>query len=208
MKQSSALVAVAVATSVACGAAVLSVAAPPRAFAQSNPTMSNVIPEGGKGAVSGKVQSVNADTRTIVIAPSSGQALPVVAPTGFDLGSVEAGDMVSAHYTRSVAFLLVPPGAEERPGSTSGTVDRAARTPGHIGPQATEIRGAVTKVNSANSFDIVDASGGGVYTVQVSNPARATLVQQLKVGDRLTVSVGPLMLTDLAKCGPLGLVCF
>jgi len=181
---------------------------PSRAVAQANPTMSNVIPEGGSSAVSGKVQSVNPNTRTITIASSSGPPLPLVAPATVGIDNIEVGDVVSAHYTRSVAFLLVPPGAEERPGSTTATVDQtAARRPGQIGLQATEIRGAVTKIDGPRSFDVVDATGGGVYTVQVTDPARVALVQQLKVVDRLTVSVGPLVLTALAKCGPFGLIC-
>jgi hypothetical protein len=207
VKQCSAFAAAAVVTVVACTAAALPVLMPLSAVAQANPTMTNVIPEGGASAVQGKVQSVDPNTRTITIAPSSGTALPLVAPANVGIDNLEPGDVVSAHYTRAVAFLLVPPGAEERPGSMTATVDQAARRPGQIGPQATEIRGAVTKINGPRSFDIVDAGGGGVYTVQVTDPARVALVQQLKVDDRLTVSVGPLVLTSLAKCGPFGLVC-
>jgi hypothetical protein len=139
--------------------------------------------------------------------PSSGPALPLVAPASIALDNLEAGDKFSAHYTRSVAFLLASPGTGERPGSTTATVDQTARKPGQIGPQAAEIRGAVTKINGPRSFDIVDTTGGGVFTIQVTDPARVALVQQLKVGDNLTVSVGPLVLTSLAKCGPFGLIC-
>jgi hypothetical protein len=178
-------------TAVFCASVVVPIMLPSRAVAQANPTMTNVIPEGGSSAVDGKVQAVDPNARTITIVPSSGPALPLVAPASIGLDNIETGDKVSAHYTRSVAFLLASPGAGECPG----------------GPQATEIRGAVTKINGPRSFDVVDATGGGVYTIQVTDPARVALVQQLKVGDSLTVSVGPLVLTSLAKCGPFGLIC-
>jgi hypothetical protein len=194
-------------TAVFCASVVVPIMLPSRAVAQANPTMTNVIPEGGSSAVDGKVQAVDPNARTITIVPSSGPALPLVAPASIGLDNIETGDKVSAHYTRSVAFLLASPGAGERPGGTTATVDQTARKPGQIGPQATEIRGAVTKINGPRSFDVVDATGGGVYTIQVTDPARVALVQQLKVGDSLTVSVGPLVLTSLAKCGPFGLIC-
>jgi hypothetical protein len=103
-------------TAVLCASIALPVMLPARASAQVNPTMTNVIPEGGNSAVSGKVQSVNPNTRTITIAPSSGAALPLVAPASVGIDNIEAGDMVSAHYTRSVAFLLASQGTGERPG--------------------------------------------------------------------------------------------
>jgi hypothetical protein len=195
------------ATAVLCTSLVVPMMLPSRAAAQANPTMTNVIPEGGSSAVDGKVQAVDPNARTITIVPSSGPALPLVAPASIALDNLEAGDKVSAHYTRSVASLLASPGTGERPGGTTTTVDQTARKPGQIGPQAAEIRGAVTKINGPRSFDIVDTTGGGVFTIQVTDPARVALVQQLKVGDNLTVSVGPLVLTSLAKCGPFGLIC-
>jgi hypothetical protein len=66
------------------------------------------------------------------------------------------------------------------------------------------LKGVVTQLNGPSSFDLVDASGGGVYTIQVTNPARVALVQQLKVGDTVTVDVTPLILTSVAKCGWFG----
>jgi len=190
-----------------CASVVVPIMLPLPAAAQANPTMTNVIPEGGSSAVDGKVQAVDPNARTITIAPSSGPALPLVAPARVGLDTIEAGDKVSAHNTRSVAFLLASPGTGERPGDTTATVDQTAHKPGQIGPQATEIRGGVTKINGPRSFDIVDTTGGGVFTIQVTDPARVALVEQLKVGDSLTVSVGPLVLISLAKCGPFGLVC-
>jgi hypothetical protein len=201
------LAAATAATAVLCASAVIPAMLPTRASAQANPTMTNVIPEGGSYSVRGKVEAIDPAARTLTIMPESNTPLPMTAAPGVDLGDIEAGDTVSAHYSRAVAFLIASPQAQPPPRGATGTVDQAARTPGGIGPQATQLTGAVTKLNSANSFDVVDAGGGGVYTVRVTDPARVALVRQLKVGDTVTVSVGPLVLTSIAKCGWFGLGC-
>ncbi len=64
------------------------------------------------------------------------------------------------------------------------------------------------KVDNANSFDVVNPTGGGVYTIQTTDPARAALIQTLKAGDSIAVSIGPLIVNSIAKCGVLGLGLF
>jgi hypothetical protein len=60
------------------------------------------------------------------------------------------------------------------------------------------------KLNNANSFDVVNANGGGIYTIQTSNPSRQAAIGLLKVGDSVTVSVSPIIATSVAKCGLFG----
>jgi hypothetical protein len=195
------------ATALLCATAALPVTLPTRAAAQANPTITNVIPEGGNYSAKGKVQAVDPAARTLTIMPESGAPLPMTAGPGVNLAEIEVGDTVSAHYSRSVAFLMANPQAGMSQRAGADTVDRAAGAPGGIGPQATELTGAVMKVNGPDSFDVVNASGGGVYTVKVTDPSRVALVQKLKAGDTVTVSVGPLVLNSVAKCGFFGLVC-
>ena len=56
----------------------------------------------------------------------------------------------------------------------------------------------------AHNFDVVNPSGGGIYTVQVTNPARIPMVSVLKPGDEVAVSVSPLTITSITECGFFG----
>ncbi len=48
------------------------------------------------------------------------------------------------------------------------------------------------------------ANGGGIYTIKTTNPTREAAVAQLKVGDSITVSVSPVIVTSVAKCDLFG----
>jgi len=63
-------------------------------------------------------------------------------------------------------------------------------------------------VNGPSSFDVVNPAGGGVYTIQTTDPARQVLIGMLKVGDSITVSISPLTVNSIAKCGVFGLGVF
>ena len=59
-----------------------------------------------------------------------------------------------------------------------------ATAPGGIGVATQKINGLVVGINLAeHSLDIVNPSGGGVYTVDVTDPARQAMLSSLKVGD-------------------------
>ena len=73
-----------------------------------------------------------------------------------------------------------------------------------IGANAAVIVGRVVKLDGPSSFDVVNANGGGVYTIKITNPARQASFKILKVGDSVTVSVSPLIVTSIAKCGLFG----
>jgi hypothetical protein len=59
-------------------------------------------------------------------------------------------------------------------------------------------------LNGPTGFDVVNANGGGIYTIKTTNPTREAAVAALKVGDSITVSVSPLIATSVAKCGLFG----
>ncbi|MFL5283063.1 MAG: hypothetical protein ACJ8AW_19245, partial [Rhodopila sp.] len=67
-----------------------------------------------------------------------------------------------------------------------------AQTPGGIGADATRIAGRVVKLNGPTSFDVVNANGGGIYTIKTTNPAREAAIGMLKVGDSVTASISPI----------------
>lgn len=194
--------AVATAT-LACAAAFAPIMLPTPVAAQSNPAFTNVVPDGGRFAIQGKVQAINPGANTITIVTQSNTALPLVVAPGISLQDVSVGDTVSGHYSRSVTFVVGGPNVAVAPAAPSTTVGVAV-VPGSIGPAGGTIAGRVVKVDGANSFDVVDATGGGVYTIKVTNPARQPVVKLLNVGDLVSVVVGPLTLISIAECGLFG----
>jgi hypothetical protein len=64
------------------------------------------------------------------------------------------------------------------------------QTPGGVGVRLTKVSGLVVGLDmAAHSIDIVNPSGGGVYTIDVTDPARIALLSQLKVGDTITATI-------------------
>jgi len=188
-------------------AAVGPVVLPAPAAAQANPKMTNVIPDGGTFAIRGKLAALDAGARTLSITPEKAAPVPFTVANGVSLTDIKVGDVVSAHYNRTVTFVVGSPNVAVTP-KTTATVGQVAKTPGGIGPGASTIVGRVVKLDSATSFDVVNPAGGGVYTIQTTDPSREALIQTLKVGDSVTVSITPLIVNSIAKCGVFGLGVF
>jgi hypothetical protein len=173
------------------------------ASAQQHPQMSNVIPDGGTGSIEGKVLALDHATRAMTIASRDGTPTDLYAGPAVRLDNVEQGDEVEANYTRQVLWVVSPTSTPAPAGATS-TVGQVAHTPGGIGPEATQISARVTKIDPGRSFDIVDATGGGMYTIVVTDPTKAAMMSNLQVGNAITVSLTPLTITSMEKCGWFG----
>ena len=191
--------------SFACAAAVLPLSPLGQAWAQGNPTATNVIPEGGHYSAQGKVQSLDPGALRLVLVTEKAGPVPMTIAPEADLSNVSAGDVADIHYTRSVTFVVGSPNVPVNDVSASHTVGQVMQTPGGIGPDPATIVGRVVRANGSDSFDVVNANGGGVYTIKVTNPARQEAVRLLKVGDSVTVFVSPLIATSIAKCGVFGM---
>ena len=178
------------------------------AAAQSNPTMTNVIPDGGHFATQGKIQAIDPGALTLTIVPESSAPIPMTVAPGVDLTDISVGDVASVHYRRSVTFVVGSPNVSVAQVPATSTVGQVAQTPGGIGPGPAVIVGRVVKLNGPNSFDVVNANGGGIYTIKTTDPTRQAAIALLKVGDSITVSISPIIATDVAKCGLLGLGLF
>ena len=192
----------------AAGALASSPVLPTRsALAQANPAhpeMSNVIPDGGAGGIEGKVQAIDPRTRILEVAPKSGHAVQLYASPHVRIDDIEVGDEVDALFTRSVLWVVTPANQESL-GGPATKVGEVAHAPGGVGPWAQQINGRVNKIDSTgHRFDIVDATGGGVYTVVVTDPARYAMMDSLKVGSGLTIMMSPLTITAMEKCGWFG----
>jgi hypothetical protein len=193
-----------VTTALACCVGVMPLVVATQVAAQSNPTMTNVVPDGGNFATQGKIQAMDPGASTLTIVPESSPPVPMTVASGVNLTNISVGDVASVHYTRSVTFVVASPAVVVAQVPATNTMGQVAQTPGGIGADAAVIVGRVVKLNNANSFDVVNANGGGVYTIQTSNPTRQAAIGLLKVGDSVTVSVSPIIATSVAKCGLFG----
>ena len=201
MKTRKISLAVTMTTALACATAVVPFVLAAPAVAQPNPTMTNVVPDGGNFAIQGKILAMDPGASTLTIAAESSPPLPMTVAPGVKLSSVSVGDVASVHYTRAVTFVVGSPNVAVDQVAATSTVGQVAQTPGGIGPNAATIVGRIVKVNAPGSFDVVKASGGGIYTIQTTDPTRQAAMGLLKVGDSVTVSVSPIIATSIAKCG-------
>jgi hypothetical protein len=187
-----------------CAAAFTPLVISTQAVAQNNPEMTNVVPDGGEFAAQGKLQELDPGALTLTLAPESGPPIPMVVAPGVDLNNVSVGDVANVHYKRSVTFVVGSPRVPVGQVPVTSTVEQVAQTPGGIGYNAAVVVGRVVKLNGPSSFDVVNANGGGIYTIKSFDPARQSVIALLKVGDSITVSVSPLIATSVAKCGLFG----
>jgi hypothetical protein len=125
-----------------------------------------------------------------------------VAP-GVSLAGIEQGDFASVHYTRTVTFTTGSPNAPVK-ATANATVGQAALNPSEIATNGAVIMGRVVKLDSPSSIDVVNNNGGGIYTIQTTQPSRIAAIAKLKVGDPITVNVSPIVATSVAKCGLFG----
>jgi hypothetical protein len=188
----------------ACAAAFTPLMLSTPVAAQTDPTMTNVVPDGGEFAAQGKIQALDPGASTLTLVPESSPPIPMTVAPGVNLTNVSVGDVASVHYTRSVTFVVGSPNVPVGQVPVTSTVEQVAQTPGGIGYNAAVIVGRVVKLNGPTSFDVVNANGGGIYTIKTTNPTREAAIALLKVGDSMTVSVSPLIATSVAKCGLFG----
>jgi hypothetical protein len=204
MKSSKLSLATTVSAALACAVVFTPLILSVPVAAQDNPVMTNVIPDGGSYSAQGKLQALDPSALTLTLAPESGPPLPMTVAPGVSLSDVSVGDVASVHFTRSVTFVVASPNVGVANVPATNTVGGVAQTPGGIGPGAATIVGRVVKVSGPTSFDVVNANGGGVYTIKTTNPTREAIIGMLKVGDSVTASVSPLIATSVAKCGLFG----
>ena len=193
-----------VTTALVCAAALTPlVPLAPVAAQSAHPTMTNVVPDGGEFAAQGKIEALDPGASTLTLVPESGPPIPMTVAPGVNLTDVSVGDVASVHYTREVTFVVGGPNVPVGQVPVTSTVDQIAQT-GGIGYNAAVVVGRVVKLNGPTSFDVVNANGGGIYTIKTTNPTREAAIAQLKVGDSITVSVSPVIATSVAKCGLFG----
>ncbi len=184
--------AAALAAVIAAGA--LPLALPDPASAQANPTLENVVPEAAAVSFAAKIRSIDPATREIVLVGRDGNQVRVIAGPVVHLELLKPGDTVNVKYYRSVAFVISAPessgGAPPPPASITAALARPTEAPGGIGVRVIKVSGLVVGIDpAAATVDLVAPGGGGVYTIEVTDPARAAHLSQLHVGDTVTAVV-------------------
>jgi hypothetical protein len=107
---------------------------------------------------------------------------------------LKVGDAVNAKYYRSVAFVVNAPQSGNKAPTSDDEINqiiaRPVEAPGGVGLRVTKISGTVVGIDmAAHSIDVVNPSGGGIYTLDVTDPARIAMLGNLKVGDTITAVV-------------------
>jgi len=175
------------------GAGGLPFVAPHPALAQ-NPVISNLIPGSAQVTIHAKITALDPATRAVSLTGVNGNSVTLTAGPNVRLEMLKVGDTVNAQYYRSVAFEVVPPsGGNQAPvsdDSITQLVAQGAQGPGGVGVRLTRVQATVVGIDAPDqSIDVVNPSGGGVYTIKVSNPARAAMLETLNVGDTITAVV-------------------
>jgi hypothetical protein len=194
MKHRTSLSAATAAALIACATPALSIALSHGAAAQANPVLTNVVPASESATLQAKITAIDPSTRAVTLVGASGEAVTVTAGPAVRLELLKVGDRVNVQYYRSVAFLVKPPsGGSGTPVSDDQITQilaQPAHAPGGIGVRLTKISGTVVGIDlAAHRFDVVNPSGGGIYTIDVTDPSRVALLGSLKVGDTITAVI-------------------
>ena len=163
------------------------------AAAQSNPPLPS-IPESEAVTLHAKISALNPTTRAVTLVGANGSSLTVTAGPLVRLELLKVGDSVNAKFYRSVAFVVSPPqagnGTPTATDSMTQLTAQPATVPGGVGVRLTKISGTVVGINlAAQTVDVVNPSGGGVYTMHVTDPARLAELASLEIGETITAVV-------------------
>ncbi len=168
------------------GAALLS---PGFALAEHHEAAERAVVVAEEVNLKGKVVSVDAATRIVVIEGERGRLVEIQAPKdspNFD--QIQVGDPVSATYVEAIAIAIAPV-PDAQPG-VSKTVDVATApkgaTPGVIVAERIELRAVVKAVDTENRKVTLDVPGGGERTLKVANEID---VEKIKVGEQVSVAL-------------------
>jgi hypothetical protein len=176
-------------------------------MAQANPTLTNVIPASEAATIQARITAIDTATRTVTLRGAADRSVSVVAGPAVRLELLKVGDTVNAQYYRSVGFMVVPAqGGNGTPAAPADQVTavmaRPVQAPGGIGVSLTKISGTVVGVDlAAHRIDIVNPSGGGVYTIDVTDPARIAMLSQLGIGDTVTAVISQAVAISIQPAG-------
>jgi Cu/Ag efflux protein CusF len=137
----------------------------------------------------GKVISIDAETRTVVVEGEQGRQVAIVAPAdspNFD--QIKVGDPVVATYFESVA-LAIAPVADAEPGASGAAVVATApkgEAPGAAMAEQIQLRAVVKAVDPATRSVTLEVPEGGERTLKAGD---AIDLEKVKVGEQVSVTL-------------------
>ena len=159
------------------------------AFAAHHEAAEGAVVVAEKINLKGKVLSVDAATRTVVVEGERGRRVEIHAPKdspNFD--QIQVGDPVSATYVEAVAIAIASV-AGAQPG-VSETVDVSTApkgaTPGVTIAERIELRAVVKAVDTDKRKVTLEVPGGGERTLKVAIDID---VEKIKVGQQVSVTL-------------------
>ncbi len=174
---------------ISCGAALLLSLGAGVALADQHEAAEGAVVVAEKINLKGKVISVDAATRTVVVEGERGRRVEIQAPKdspNFD--QIQVGDPVSATYVEAVAIAIASV-AGAQPG-VSETVDVSTApkgaTPGVTIAERIELRAVVKAVDTDKRKVTLDVPGGGERTLKVAIDID---VEKIKVGQQVSVTL-------------------
>jgi hypothetical protein len=144
---------------------------------------------GEKIKVAGKVISIDAATRTVVVEGEQGRQVSIVAPKdapNFD--QIEVGDPVAATYIESIA-LAIAPVADAEPGASGTAAVSSAppgATPGGVMAEQIQLRAVVKAVDVKTRSVTLDVPSGGERTLKVGEGID---LERVKTGEQVSVTL-------------------
>jgi hypothetical protein len=138
--------------------------------------------------LSGKVTSIDRDTRQVVIEGDKGRQISIRVPDeaqNFD--AVNVGDPVVARYHESLA-LAIAPVADAEPGGTGlAAVSLAPKgaTPGGVMAEQVQLRAVVRAVDPEARTVTLDVPAGGHRTLKAREGVD---LSKVKVGEQVSVT--------------------
>jgi hypothetical protein len=173
------------------GAAQAEAQAKPKATASDVERMSETV----------TVQSVDTATRHLVVKRPSGETVSLKAPAEVrNFEKLKPGDTISATYYREVVLALSAPNAKLPENTATLLTARAAKgeMPGGVAATRIVVSGAVLGVDRTNHvLKVVNPEGGEVHEISVVDPQARQMMDQMKVGDRITAYVNESLLISV-----------
>jgi hypothetical protein len=169
---------------------------------QSSATMQNVIPQSESVTLVAKIRKIDPTTRQVTLVGASGDRVTVTAGPHVRLDLLKPGQTVTAKFYRSVAFVVNPPqGGNGVPVSNnqySQVIAQPVEAPGGVAIRVMKVSGTVVDIDmSSHSIKLVNPSGGKVFTIDVTDPARIAALSSLHVGDTINAVVSEVLAVSI-----------
>ena len=142
-----------------------------------------------KVTLTGKVISIDAATKTVVVEGELGRQVSIVAPKdapNFD--QIAVGDPVTATYVESIA-LAIAPVADAQPGASAITAVSTAppgATPAAAKAEQIELRAVVKTVDPKLRSVTLEVPAGGERTLKVGEGID---LEKVKAGQQVSVTL-------------------